>query len=69
MIKLTRLNGKQFWLNEELIETLEETPDVVLTLTNGHKYVVSEPASAVNDLIVRQKVQMQMMHPREEEQA
>ncbi len=67
MIKLTRLNGKQFWLNEDLIETLEETPDVVLTLTNGHKYVVSEPASVVNDLILRHKLQMQMTYPREEE--
>lgn len=67
MIKLTRLNGKQFWLNEELIEMLEETPDVVLTLTNGHKYVVKEAASVVNDLIAIQKQQLQSLQIREEE--
>lgn len=53
MIRLTRLNQKQFWLNANLIETVEETPDVVITLTNGHKYVVSEPGNAVLEEIMR----------------
>ena len=47
MVSLTRLNGKQFWLNAELIETVEETPDVVITLTNGHKYIVCEKGQTV----------------------
>ncbi|HBK85179.1 MAG TPA: flagellar protein D, partial [Firmicutes bacterium] len=29
MISLTRFNGTQFWLNAELIETVEATPDVI----------------------------------------
>jgi flagellar protein FlbD len=53
MVKLTRLNQKQFWLNADLIETVEETPDVVVTLTNGHKYVVCESGQAVIEAIVR----------------
>ena len=47
MISLKRLNGTQFWLNAELIETMEATPDVVITLTNGRKYVVRDTAEEV----------------------
>lgn len=43
MISVTRLNGKRFTLNSDLIETMEETPDTVITLTGGNKYVVLEP--------------------------
>jgi flagellar protein FlbD len=42
MIKLTRLQGKEFYLNAELIETIESTPDTVVTLINGTKYIVKE---------------------------
>ncbi len=42
MIEVTRLNGKKLILNAELIETMESTPDTVITLTGGNKYVVGE---------------------------
>jgi len=42
MIQVTRLNGKQFVLNSDLIESMEATPDTIITLTGGNKYVVSE---------------------------
>lgn len=42
MIYVTRLNGKIFAINPDLIEMMEETPDTVITLTGGNKYVVSE---------------------------
>ncbi|WP_342600691.1 flagellar FlbD family protein [Psychrobacillus sp. FSL H8-0483] len=42
MIKLTRLNGKEFLLNALYIETVESFPDTTITLTNGHKYVALE---------------------------
>ena len=35
MIEVTRLNNKIFILNCELIESVESTPDTVITLTNG----------------------------------
>ncbi len=41
MIALKRLNGQEFVLNADLIETLEKTPDTVITLTNGKKIIVS----------------------------
>ena len=47
MIDVTRFNGKSFVLNAELIEVMEETPDTVITLTTGHKYVVKESVEEV----------------------
>ena len=51
MIDVTRLNGKNFVLNAELIEVMEETPDTVITLTTGHKYLVKESVDEVLDKI------------------
>ncbi len=42
MIKVTRLNGKEFVVNAELIQFLEETPDTVITLMSQEKIVVKE---------------------------
>ena len=44
MINLTKLNGDSFVLNAELIKTVEETPDTVITTTTGHKFIVQEKA-------------------------
>ncbi|GAM09666.1 putative protein [Geobacter sp. OR-1] len=52
MIKLTRLNGSQFYLNPSLIETIEEAPDTHLTLSNGNRYLVLEPARVIIDRIM-----------------
>lgn len=53
MITLHRLDGKEFVVNANLIETLEATPDTVITLTNGHKFVVQEPVAAVIRATIR----------------
>lgn len=42
MIELTKLNKKKFILNCELIETVESTPDTVITLRNGKLLIVQE---------------------------
>jgi flagellar protein FlbD len=47
MIWVTRLNGSEIVVNADLIETLESTPDTVLTLVDGKKYVVQETAGDV----------------------
>ncbi|MGB3367871.1 MAG: flagellar FlbD family protein [Acidaminobacteraceae bacterium] len=53
LISLTRLNGKIFILNSELIEFIEETPDTVISLTSGKKIVVSESVDDTIDKIVK----------------
>ncbi len=55
MIALTRINGKVFVLNSELIEILEQTPDTVITLVNGNKYVVDESVDEIIEKIVKYK--------------
>ncbi len=47
MIKVRRLNEEEFVINCDLIETLEKTPDTVITLTNGHKYIVKEDVNTI----------------------
>ena len=43
MISLTHFsNGNRIALNVDLIEKIEETPDTVITLTNGARYLVQE---------------------------
>ena len=51
MITLTRLSGSVFVLNADLIERLDSTPDTVVTLVDGKKYVVAEPMADIIDLV------------------
>ena len=51
MIILTRLNGKEFALNPDLIERADSTPDTVITLVDGTKYLVGESLTNVARLI------------------
>jgi flagellar protein FlbD len=51
MIMVTRLNGHQFALNCNLIERVEATPDTVITLIDGTKYVIEESVQQVIELI------------------
>jgi len=47
LIRLTRLDGKQFILNADLIEVIDETPDTVITTTTGRRFIVSEKGDEV----------------------
>jgi len=55
MIELTRLNDTKFSLNADLIETVEEVPDTVITLTTGKKIFVKENRYEIRNLVVRYK--------------
>lgn len=47
MIQLTRINRVPLVLNSDLIEHIEMTPDTVISLTNGQKFVVLESVEEV----------------------
>jgi flagellar protein FlbD len=47
MIRLTRINQSPFFLNADLIEFVETTPDTVVTTVNGQKVMVLEMAEEV----------------------
>lgn len=53
MICVTRLDRSEMYLNSDLIELIEETPDTHITLTNGKRYLVRESASEIIERIVR----------------
>jgi flagellar protein FlbD len=53
MIVVTRLNGSPFALNPDLIERAEATPDTVITLVDGTKFVIIEPLSDLVELVRR----------------
>ncbi|MEE9211590.1 MAG: flagellar FlbD family protein [Phycisphaeraceae bacterium] len=52
MITVTRLNGKSFVVNAELIRTVEENPDTTITLINGDHMIVRESMRQVIELAV-----------------
>ena len=51
MIDVTRMNGTIVSINDDLIETVEETPDTVIALTTGKKVMVKESRQQVKELV------------------
>jgi len=52
MIPLTRLTGARFALNPDLVERVDCTPDTVVTLVDGTKYLVAESLEDIVDLVL-----------------
>lgn len=52
MVFLTKLDGTTFMLNEDLIETVNETPDTVIVLENGHSFIIKESMKELQNLIL-----------------
>jgi flagellar protein FlbD len=50
MIELHRLDNSKLMINIDQIESIEEIPDTVITLSNGKKYIMKED---VNDIIAK----------------
>lgn len=55
MITLQKLSGKELVINAELIESIEATPDTIITLVTGNRYVVKQSPEVVVDLVVKFK--------------
>jgi flagellar protein FlbD len=58
VIKLTRLDRSEFYLNPDLIECIEETPDTVISLMNGDHFLVLEKLRIITDRIISFKAQI-----------
>ena len=52
MIRITRLNHTPLILNSDLIEHIEMTPDTVIALTSGQKYMVLETTEEIIERVV-----------------
>ena len=49
------MDNKEFTLNADHIEKIEEIPETLITLTNGKKYLVLETIDEVKDEVIRYK--------------
>jgi len=59
MILVTRLNKtSQFYVNEDMVEFIEETPDTIVTLNTGKKITVSESAIEIVEKIREEKIRI-----------
>jgi len=52
MIKVTRLNDSVLVINVEMIQSLQATPDTVITFTNHDCLMVKEPVEEISQRIV-----------------
>lgn len=55
MIELTKMNGLTFTVNADVIESVDETPDTVLSLTTGKKIIVKESRQEIVEKVVSYK--------------
>lgn len=55
MIILTGMDNKEFTLNADHIEKIEEIPETIITLTNAKKYIVLDSIEEVRDKVLRYK--------------
>lgn len=53
MIAIKRLNDQEIWINPHLIETIEATPDTVISFTTGKRLVVKESTTEVVAKIIK----------------
>lgn len=63
MITVTRLNGKRFVVNAEMIRTVESNPDTTITLMNGDHLIVLEPMDRIVELAIEYGRLLRQMIP------
>ncbi len=64
MIVLTRLNGKAFVVNAELVRSIEENPDTTITLINGDHLLVQESMEVVVERAIEYGQRLRYAFPR-----
>jgi flagellar protein FlbD len=52
MIAVHRLRGEPMFLNADLLESIEATPDTVITLVDGRRIVVADSPEDIAERIV-----------------
>jgi flagellar protein FlbD len=58
MIEVVRLNGKKYWINPHMIESMEQNPDLTLSMLSGRKIIVKNTPEDIIEKIIayRQKI-------------
>jgi len=56
MIEVMRLDGKKYWINPHMIESMEQNPDLTLTMLSGKKIVIKNtPEEIISRIITYRK--------------
>lgn len=55
MFKLTKFTGEEFWINPEVIKTVEQAGDTVVTYLSGERVLVRETAESIREQFIRYK--------------
>jgi len=63
VISVTRLNGKPFVLNAELIRTVEANPDTTITLAGGERVIVRETPREIVEKAIEYGRRLRTMLP------
>jgi flagellar protein FlbD len=58
VIFVTKMNNEVVLLNNDLIETIEETPDTVVTLTTGKKFIIKESSKEILQKVIEFKMKI-----------
>ena len=52
MIEVKKIDGEEIVINADLIETIQATPDTVITLTNGKKILVKNSVVEIKEKVI-----------------
>jgi flagellar protein FlbD len=52
VISVTRTNGSRIYINAELIQTVEATPDTIITLTNNKMLIVRDTPQQIAERFI-----------------
>ena len=55
MIAVTRLDGQKVYVNAELIESIEQTPDTIVSFSSGHKMLVRDTPEELTRRVIEYK--------------
>ncbi|MEA4831991.1 hypothetical protein SDC9_174936 [bioreactor metagenome] len=58
MIELTKFNKEKYFLNSDLIEIIEITPDTMITMTNGKTHYALETPDEIITKIEEFKIKI-----------
>ena len=64
MIDVMRLDGKIYWVNPHMSESMESTPDLTLTMLSGKKIIVKNSPEELIEKIIqyRKKIGVEMQY-------
>ncbi|MCT4545391.1 MAG: flagellar FlbD family protein [Vallitalea sp.] len=64
MICVTKLNNEEIVINADLIETIEETPNTIITLSTGKKFIVTDSSKEIIEKVITYKrnISIQITH-------